>query len=143
MLQRIQTLYIIIATSLVLTTWCFLPFLKCNSTCGSDVFIHSLASLIWIILFVIFSVITIFKFKNRQQQIYWLNRNLILIPLLLLILYVFHFFIAVPDNTLCCSSNWIFDISMIIGFVLFLLARRAIKKDDDFLTEETMLARIY
>ena len=140
MIQRIQTLYIIIAMLLVLGAAFFFPHATCEVVSGSgkssfeeNIYLFSsYGGIFWMILFSIFSLIAIFKFNDRKKQIYYINGNLIGIPFLLLILYVFHFFITESD-CIIKYTNWIFDVSLVIGCFFFFLARRSIKKDEDLI----------
>ena len=82
----------------------FVPFLKCEDNCKPDIFIDSLYASVFCLLFIIVSIMTIFKFKNRTHQIYWLNVNLISIPFLFLILYIFHCFVSKDNISLNVST---------------------------------------
>ena len=139
MIQRIQTLYITIGMLLVLSLAFFCPQSTCEFVSGSEkstfeeniYLFNSYGGIVWMILFCVFSLIAIFKFNDRKKQIYYINGNLIGILFLLLILYVFHFFIPPPDYVIKYTPNWMFDVGLVIGFFIFLFARRAIKKDED------------
>ena len=80
MIQRIQTLYIVLVVVLMCVVSNFLPIFKIN---GESIFYSS--NLISLILFLCVSVLTaisIFRYKNRKQQ-FVINRISIILNFLL------------------------------------------------------------
>ena len=146
MIQRIQTVYIILGTLLVLVAGFLIPHARHLTTNISGQFVNNnlflnmtYVGLIFLILFFINSSIAIIKFNNRKKQIYHINFNLITILILLLTIYIFDFFIFnkratdIIGNPIDYTHNWLFDISIMLGFFCFLLAKKSIKKDEDLI----------
>ncbi len=135
MIQRIQTVYLIGA----LLVCSLLPFflnlwesIEGHIVFAKDLIISDVLSLKLIpILFGLSSVvtvITIFKFKNRQTQ-FVLGRVNILINLIILGLLVYH--LQSLSGEVFASEKGIGSALPLIAIVLLVMANRAIKKDED------------
>ena len=135
MIQRIQTVYLLIA-ALISGGLIFTASLWVNST-GTKVFVDDLISnssvLIKTILFSfiassLLSIITIFLFKNRQLQ-FVLGRVNVLINFYLLgvLIYVS---LMMPGEPVV-SEKGIGMFFPIIVVLLLVMANKAIKKDED------------
>jgi hypothetical protein len=76
------------------------------------------------------SVISIFYFKNRKEQIRicWLQ---IILNLLILLSFYYEINIAKVHFLLSCSSLYITTILPVIAIILVYLAMKAIKKDEN------------
>jgi len=129
MIQRIQTLYILIATLLVIGSVLFVPYGADSAQLDNRLLADELFGIIWLILFCTFSLISIFKFKSRKQQLYYIHGNLMGIIALVLIIYLFQLFYA-PCIYLI---NWLFTVSLSLAGIFLLLAKKAIKADDDLI----------
>ncbi len=126
MIQRIQTLYMVLVIVLMCVVSNFLPIFKIN---GESIFYSS--DLISLILFLCVSVLTaisIYRYKNRKQQ-FVINRISIILNFLLVGFMVYRLLnisggTAVPEK----------GIGMILPLLsIFLLsfANKAIKRDED------------
>ena len=129
MIQRKQTLYIILSTILVICSMVCIPYAISNSNLDHKLLIKDLAALIWLIFFCVFSLIAIFKFKNRKQQLYYVQGNLLGIISLLLILYAYNLYYT----QLTYMINWVFTLSMSIAGLFLFLAKKAIRYDEDLI----------
>ncbi len=129
MIQRKQTLYIILSIILVLFSLVYIPYAISNSNLDHLVLINEPFTLIWLILFCVFSLISIFKFKNRKQQLYYVQGNLLGVVSIILIIYAYNLYYT----QLTYIINWVFTVSMSIASVLLFLAQKAIKHDDDLI----------
>lgn len=135
MIQRIQTVYLVLA----LLVSSSLPFFLniWENLVGVNVFAFDLIDsevlnlkLIPILFGIsaVVSLITIFKFKNRQTQ-FVLGRINILINLFILGLLVYH--LQSLSGEIFISEKGIGSTLPLITIVLLVMANRAIKKDED------------
>ena len=135
MIQRIQTIYLIGA----LLVCSLLPFflelwvsIDGYQVYASDLMDRDSFSLKFIpILFIIsavLSLITIFKFKNRQTQ-FVLGRLNILTNFFILGLLVYH--LQSLSGEVFTSEKGIGSALPLVAIVLLVMANRAIKKDED------------
>ncbi|MBF25609.1 MAG: hypothetical protein CMP49_03720 [Flavobacteriales bacterium] len=152
MIQRVQTLYILAGLFLVWIGAFFFPHMSCENA-DNDIYLVNIdftsseiinlilnsSSLVFLLLFSVFSLLAVLKFHNRQSQINYINGNLIAIICLIILIYIHDFsFIKTSDTTLSsesmidslCSHNWIFDSILILSCIFFLLAKKYIIKDD-------------
>ena len=135
MIQRIQTLYLTIALLVMSVLPIFLNLWKNLEI--EDVYVYNLLNAnSWDIkslpvlfgLSVLVSLITIFKFKNRQTQFVFGRIN-ILINLIILVLLVIH--LQSLSGEIFISEKGIGSALPLITIVLLVLANKAIKKDED------------
>ena len=135
MIQRIQTLYLAIALLVMSVPPVFLNLWK--NLEGVDIYVYNLLnSNSWDIkslpvlfgLSVLVSLITIFKFKNRQTQFVFGRIN-ILIYLIILVLLVIH--LQSLSGEIFISEKGIGSALPLVTIVLLVLANKAIKKDED------------
>ncbi|PCI11684.1 MAG: hypothetical protein COB73_01495 [Flavobacteriaceae bacterium] len=135
MIQRIQTLYLTIAILVMSILPIYLSIWK--NLDAVDIYVYDLLnSDSWMfkslpILFglsVLISLITIFKFKNRQTQ-FVLGRLNILTNFIMLVLLVIH--LQNLSGEVFISEKGIGSTLPLITIVLLVLANKAIKKDED------------
>ena len=128
MLQRVQTLYL--AVAFLLTG--ILPLFLSLWTTVAKVDIMAMDYLIYIALFgfsSLLALISIFSFKNRQNQ-FVINRLNMILNLILLGLFVYRS-LNLSGETPEVSEKGIGMFLPIISIVLLVLANKAIKKDED------------
>ncbi|MFT5714471.1 MAG: hypothetical protein ACI9WT_001027 [Flavobacterium sp.] len=128
MIQRIQTIYLILA--FVVTG--ILPFLfpLWTMTDGKDYFF--MQNQVYVILLGLstsLSVLTIVTYKKRQNQ-FVMGRLNIILNLILLGLFVYRS-LNVSGETVLVSEKGIGMFLPIVAIVLLVLANKAIKKDED------------
>tara|TARA_B100000902_G_scaffold323296_1_gene317017 strand:+ start:879 stop:1307 length:429 start_codon:yes stop_codon:yes gene_type:complete len=135
MIQRIQTVYILIGVLVICGITCLVPHRICDIPEANMYLFNSYAGLIWLILFCINSLISILQYSNRRKQLIYVNGNLISIVLLLLILFFFDYFNLTRNLIFnqIDSRNWIFYIGFVVAFIFFLLAKKSIKKDEELI----------
>jgi hypothetical protein len=135
MIQRIQTLYLAIALLVMSILPIFLYLWKTIE--GYDTYVYDLLNRdSWYLkslpilfgLSVLISLITIFKFKNRQTQ-FVLGRLNILTNFFILVLLVIH--LQSLSGEVFISEKGIGSALPLITIVLLVLANKAIKKDED------------
>ncbi|MCA0930972.1 DUF4293 domain-containing protein [Lutimonas saemankumensis] len=134
MLQRIQTVYLLLAVLLSGGLAFFLPFW--NESVGVPVKLADMLNgednLLRIVPFLfmvsgILSLVTLFLFKNRTRQIIY-NRLNIVINFLLLGIVVYHLLMLSGEANV--SEKGIGAIIPLVVIVLLALANKAIIKDD-------------
>ncbi|MES2543406.1 MAG: DUF4293 domain-containing protein [Bacteroidota bacterium] len=128
MLQRIQTVYLILA--LIVTG--VLPFLFPLWTLSDGTSIIFVTNQFYIILFGLsttLSLVSILFYKKRQHQ-FVLGRLNIILNLILLGLFVYHS-LNLSGETVTVSEKGIGMFLPIVAIVLLVLANKAIKKDED------------
>ena len=127
MLQRIQTIYLLLA---VITTG-VLPFVFPLWTFENKSF-YFMQDLIFVSLFGLsttLSLLSIFLFKKRQNQ-FVLGRLNIILNLILLGLFVYRS-LNLSGETVSVSEKGIGMFLPIVAIVFLVLANKAIKKDED------------
>ena len=129
MIQRIQTLYILVATLIVVFCIIYIPYGIENNPLDNRFLINELFGLIWLIVFCFFSMISVFTFNNRKKQLYYINGILIGIISLIVIIYIFQLLYA-PSLYLI---NTLFILLLSVSCLFFLLAKKAIKRDEDLI----------
>ncbi|WP_447637461.1 DUF4293 domain-containing protein [Flavobacterium microcysteis] len=127
MIQRIQTIYLVIAFIIMGN----LPFVFPLETSSTGVKTFAADHLLDISLFTLsalLSLITIFLFKNRKLQFVLCRLNIIL-NLILLGLFVYHSLSL--SGEVATSEKGIGMFLPIFSIVFLVLANKAIKKDED------------
>jgi hypothetical protein len=128
MIQRIQTLYLLIA--LVLSSGLIFVFNLWET--NENVIVYAQDVLVYFILFLtsgLLSVISIFMFKNRKLQ-FVLGRLNIIVNLILLGLFVYRI-LSSPGETIDVSKNGVGVLLPVFSIVFLVLANKAIKKDEN------------
>ncbi|MDT0677806.1 DUF4293 domain-containing protein [Autumnicola musiva] len=127
MLQRIQTIYLLLA-AITSAGLIFLLYLWENSS-GETVYAEDvLMVLIMFLLSAALSLVSIFMFKNRKLQ-FVLGRLNIILNFFLLGVFVY-WLLSVPGE-MDISEKGIGMLLPVISIVFLVLANRAIKKDED------------
>ncbi len=135
MIQRVQTLYLILAG--VISLGLIFVFSLWTNIQGDEIFALSLFNegLMFLkvipILFVLsgfLSLMSIFLFKNRKNQ-FVLNRINILINLILLGVLIYHLLMLSGETQV--SEKGIGVFLPVVVIVLLAIANKAIKKDED------------
>ncbi|MGI9594057.1 MAG: DUF4293 domain-containing protein [Patiriisocius sp.] len=127
MLQRIQTLYLIITGFTLAGLYIWFPVLI---TKDKVVLISNQEPLVFGLLFtcIALAIIAVLTFKKRQTQ-FVLNRLNIILNFVLLGVFVYRS-LSIPGETLV-SQKGIGVFLPIISIVFLVLANKAIKKDED------------
>ena len=127
MLQRIQTLYLIITGFTLAGLYIWFPIL---TTKDKVVLISNQEPLVFGLLFtcIALAIIAVLTFKKRQTQ-FVLNRLNIILNFVLLGVFVYRS-LSIPGETLV-SQKGIGVFLPIISIVFLVLAKKAIKKDED------------
>jgi fumarate reductase subunit C len=128
MLQRIQTIYLALATIVSGA----LPFVfpLWTLTSGNDFwFMQSMTYVVLFGLSTSLALLSIFSYKKRQQQ-FVMNRLNMILNLILLGLFVYHS-LNLSGETPAVSEKGIGMFLPIVSIVLLVLANKAIKKDED------------
>ena len=128
MIQRIQTIYLILA--LVVTG--VLPFVFSLWTLDAKVAYYFMQNQVYLVLFAlstVLSVVSIVSYKKRQNQ-FVMGRLNIILNLILLGLFVYRS-LNLSGETPAVSEKGIGMFLPIVAIVLLVLANKAIKKDED------------
>ena len=128
MIQRIQTVYLLIA--LVISG--VLPYVFPLWTMSDGKEFHFMSDAIYTILFGLTTTLTlvsILYFKKRQHQ-FVINRLSIILNLILLGLFIYRS-LNLSGETLAVSEKGIGMFLPIVAIVFLALANKAIKKDED------------
>jgi cytochrome c biogenesis factor len=127
MLQRIQTIYLLLAALTSAGLIFLLPLWNAES--GEAVFaVDEILILSLFLLSAVISLITIFLFKNRKLQ-FVLGRLNILLNLILLGLFVYWSLNISGESNI--SEKGIGMLIPVLSIVFLVLANKAIKKDED------------
>lgn len=124
MIQRIQSIYLLIVSTISISSYLIFP--KLNFTLNDISFMNYLVTP-YLCLGFFLSFFNIFLFKNRKLQ-FKLNKIHLLIHLLLLIIFFFFLYqnkINYPD------IQWI--TTPILSVIFLLLANKGIKSDEDLI----------
>ncbi len=127
MLQRIQTVYLIISILILGALYMWFPVIMDTN---DNVIIHQNEPLVLGLLFgsIALSLISILNFKKRKQQ-FVLNRLSIILNFVLLGVFVYRS-LTLSGETLV-SEKGIGVLLPIISIVFLVLANKAIKRDED------------
>ena len=128
MIQRIQTIYLLIA--IIISG--ILPFLFPLWTMSDGKKFHFMSDSIYTVLFGLTTTLTfvsILYFKKRRHQ-FVLNRLSIILNLILLVLFVYRS-LNLSGETRVVSEKGIGMFLPIVAIVFLALANKAIKKDED------------
>ncbi len=127
MLQRIQTVYLIISALLLGALYYWFPLIQGES---GLVVIHQNEPLVLGLIFgsVVLAILSILSFKKRQLQ-FVLNRLNIILNFVLLGVFVYRS-LTLSGETLV-SEKGIGVLLPIISIVFLVLANKAIKRDED------------
>ena len=128
MIQRIQTIYLLLAFVITGVLPYFIP-LWIMSDGKEYLFVQSQAYVVAFSLSTTLSIISIISFKKRQNQ-FVLNRLNMILNLILLGLFVYRS-LNLSGETLAVSEKGIGMFFPIVAIVLLVLANKAIKKDED------------
>lgn len=127
MLQRIQTLYMILALLAMVVLYIWFPVVVDEASTitldvGNPLIVVPIIGIVFLTLF------SIINFKKRQLQ-FVLNRLSIVLNFVLLGVFVYKS-LSVPGETLV-SQKGIGVLLPIISIVLLVMANKAIKRDED------------
>jgi len=144
MIQRIQSLYLLIVTALFSSLF-FIPIsklvineeivtlklqeLSVQSATQNELIQTLFPTLILAILIILFALTTIFVYKNRTLQMRLITYNTIVIAAIFILFAYYIYKITIDYN-----SNFSFSIGFIIPLIAIIfniLAYRRIKKDDE------------
>jgi len=128
MIQRIQTVYLIIALVILGA----LPFVFPLFTMSDGKELRFMSDSLYTVIFGLstaLTIISILYFKKRQHQ-FVLNRLTIILNLILLGLFVYRS-LNLSGETIAVSEKGIGMFLPIVAIVLLVLANKAIKKDED------------
>ncbi len=128
MLQRIQTIYLILAFVVTGILPFLIPLWKMSD--GKEyLFMQNQVYVILLGLSTTLSLLSIISFKKRQNQ-FVIGRLNIILNLILLGLFVYRS-LNLSGETLAVSEKGIGMFLPIVAIVLLVLANKAIKKDED------------
>jgi len=130
MIQRIQTLYLILGTVSLLIAFIRIPFFHCEDAANSIFILNNIQS---ICLFLLLSTLTVLSFQNRTRQIklvYLLSFCCTCIILYNIFSYISYDF---EQASSVCFFNLVFLPFLLAGKILYYLAIRSIKRDNDLL----------
>lgn len=129
MIQRIQTLWLFLA-ALVMVTLFYFPVYKLSAM--QEVTIgNNFLAIILVAFSILLSLLTIFNFKKRKNQVSlcWLN-ILVCIGLLAWLFYSIDKTRKLPQNINISGYYWIGAFIPLIAIILLFLAKAGIKKDE-------------
>jgi hypothetical protein len=129
MIQRIQTVYLILAFIATSVLMLFVPLWTLNT---GKLFYFNQDPIYTVLvgLSTMLTIISIISFKKRQNQ-FVMGRLNIILNLILLGLFVYRSLNLSGDTTSIVSEKGIGMFLPIVAIVLLVLANKAIKKDED------------
>ena len=127
MIQRIQTLYMMLSIVAVMVLYFVFPSLE--NADGTIILDNSDPLILGLLgLSVLLTLISIMKFKKRQQQ-FVLNRLTIILNFVLLGVFVYRSLTISGETSV--SEKGIGMLLPVISIVFLVLANKAIKRDED------------
>ena len=127
MIQRIQTLYMMLSIVAVMVLYFVFPSLE--NADGTIILDNSDPLILGLLgLSVLLTLISILKFKKRQQQ-FVLNRLTIILNFVLLGVFVYRSLTISGETSV--SEKGIGMLLPVISIVFLVLANKAIKRDED------------
>jgi len=128
MIQRIQTLYLVLVAVVIGVLPFVFPLWQDESGEHKIFFMQETTTMLLFTLSFTLAVISVFGYKKRQNQ-FVLNRLNIILNLILLGLFVYRSLTLSGEDT--TSEKGIGIFLPIVAVVLLVLANRAIKKDEE------------
>ncbi|MEN2413508.1 DUF4293 domain-containing protein [Flavobacterium mesophilum] len=128
MLQRIQTVYLILTFVITGVLMFFIPLWSINGK--PFYFMQDQVYTVLLGLSTMLTIISIISFKKRQNQ-FVMNRLNIILNLILLGLFVYRSLNLSGGNATAAPEKGIGMFLPIVAIVLLVLANKAIKKDED------------
>ena len=131
MIQRVQTLYFIIATILIVVS-CFInPIYKCVESSKSVYFLNNAYS---VSFFIFLSLLTLLSFNDLKRQ----TRLILLISLLLSVIVIYTFFKyflghQMSDFSADCNFNIVTFFLIFLAKIFYYISIHHIKKDSALL----------
>ena len=129
MIQRIQTVYLILTFVVTAVLMFFMPLWTLN-TGKAFYFMQDQFYTILLGLSTMLTIISIISYKKRQNQ-FVMNRLNIILNLILLGLFVYRSLNLSGETANAVSEKGIGMFLPIVAIVLLVLANKAIKKDED------------
>jgi hypothetical protein len=129
MIQRIQTVYLLLTFVITGVLMFFIPLWTLN-TGKAFYFMQDQVYTILLGLSTMLTVISIISYKKRQNQ-FVMNRLNIILNLILLGLFVYRSLNLSGETSNIVSEKGIGMFLPIVAIVLLVLANKAIKKDED------------
>ncbi len=144
MIQRIQTLYLLVA-SVLLACMLILPLSSLvEGTSVWNVFLISgqippaaprglmIALAAVYVLLAFADVLVIFMYKNRERQASWITGILLILVLsvILLLIFLYRLNSILPAALISYHAGLVFPL---VSLVLLIMARKAIRKDQDII----------
>lgn len=129
MIQRIQTVYLILTFLITGVLLFFIPLWTLNNG-KAFYFMQDQFYTILLGLSTMLTIISIISYKKRQNQ-FVMGRLNIILNLILLGLFVYRSLNLSGDTTTIVSEKGIGMFLPIVAIVLLVLANKAIKKDED------------
>ncbi|CAA9196195.1 DUF4293 domain-containing protein [Flavobacterium collinsii] len=129
MIQRIQTVYLILTFLITGVLLFFIPLWTLNNG-KAFYFMQDQYYTILLGLSTMLTIISIISYKKRQNQ-FVMGRLNIILNLILLGLFVYRSLNLSGDTTTIVSEKGIGMFLPIVAIVLLVLANKAIKKDED------------
>ncbi|OCB76120.1 DUF4293 domain-containing protein [Flavobacterium crassostreae] len=128
MIQRIQTIYLLLTFVVIAVLPFVFPLWKLNND-QDYYFMQNQVYVVLLGLLTAITVMSILSYKKRQNQ-FVMNRLSMILNLILLGLFVFHS-LNLSGEALVVSEKGIGMFLPIVAIVLLVLANKAIKKDED------------
>ena len=129
MIQRIQTVYLLLTFVVTRVLMFFIPLWTLN-TGKAFYFMQDQFYTILLGLSTMLTIVSIISFKKRQNQ-FVMNRLNIILNLILLGLFVYRSLNLSGETVNAVSEKGIGMFLPIVAIVLLVLANKAIKKDED------------
>ncbi|KAF2333830.1 DUF4293 domain-containing protein [Flavobacterium daemonense] len=129
MLQRIQTVYLILTFVITGVLMFFIPLWSLNNG-KAFYFMQDQVYTVLLGLSTMLTIISIISYKKRQNQ-FVMNRLNIILNLILLGLFVYRSLNLSGETVNAVSEKGIGMFLPIVAIVLLVLANKAIKKDED------------
>ena len=129
MLQRIQTVYLILAFVVTGVLLFFMPLWTLN-TGKPFYFMQDQVYSVLLALSTMLTIVSIISFKKRQNQ-FVMNRLNIILNLILLGLFLYRSLNLSGETVNAVSEKGIGMFMPIVSIMLLVLANKAIKKDED------------
>jgi len=128
MIQRIQSVYLLIAILASGILPIFLPLYTLSNETEPTFFINNLAYILLFVFSATLSIVSLFSYKKRKKQ-FVLNRLNIILNFILLGLFIYLSLNLSGDAKV--SEKGIGMVLPLVSIVFLSLANRAVKKDED------------
>lgn len=130
MIQRIQTIYLLLAIIFILIAFFYIPIFDCLDSLNNIYVLNNIFSFLFLCML---SLLTIFSFKHRRRQIKLIYLLSFLVSAIVLLRFFLVYDVLSSNLLVNCDFNILTLPLLVFGKMFFYLAIKSIRKDEELL----------